>query len=407
MKNFSTKNFQILYNFVSGILLLLFLLIFMGVKIPGIDKVLLSRADYENYLQVTDLLSLKSKIDEQYYSDVDNNLLQEGAIRGMFLSLPDGYSRYLSKEELAQRNLRNKGESIGIGIEIQEINRQYVIVNVLENMPAQRAGLQKGDIIVSVNGIEMNVENYSQILNAIRENKKEFFVFGNLTSIQMIIQRNGESLELIVERELSVESTVEYHIEDKIAIVRISRFTASTYDEFDNALKEILSTDANGMLLDLRGNPGGLVDEATNIAGTFLGKEKIIYYTVNNSEGSKAHYSKIAQKIFLPTVVVMDSKTASASEILIGALKDHNAATIVGNTSFGKGIIQTTFTRIKGDGYQITTSEYLTPNEEKIHKKGINPDIEIDVFLTEDETENFSDAQEDIAILKAKELLLK
>ena len=185
---------QLLYNLISFIALTIFVLLYLGIEIKGIDRILISNDDYSDFQEMKDILVLRNKIEEHYYSEISENLMLEGAIRGMFLSLPDGYSRYFSKEELELKNRRSQGESIGIGIEIQQKYKQFVITDVIENMPADRAGLEEGDIIISVNEYEMNEDNYSQILNSIRENKKDFFLFGDYSKLKMVIQRNGQLL---------------------------------------------------------------------------------------------------------------------------------------------------------------------------------------------------------------------
>lgn len=400
---------QLLYNLISFIALTIFVLLYLGIEIKGIDRILISNDDYSDFQEMKDILVLRNKIEEHYYSEISENLMLEGAIRGMFLSLPDGYSRYFSKEELELKNRRSQGESIGIGIEIQQKYKQFVITDVIENMPADRAGLEEGDIIISVNEYEMNEDNYSQILNSIRENKKDFFLFGDYSKLKMVIQRNGQLLTFEVERELMIEGSVDFEIRDGLGIVRITRFISTTFDDFNAAIREMNRTNMSGLILDLRGNPGGLVDEAAKIAGMFLGKREILYYTTDLSKEEKPHYSGIDKKISCPVVVLVDDKTASAAEILVGALKSHKAATIIGTTTFGKGIIQTTFTRVNGDGYQITTSEYLTPEKESIHKKGIKPDIDLFSELVTESEEISPDAPTeeltDVPLMKAKELL--
>lgn len=357
--------------------------IFLGMLILGLDiriagKAIIDNKEYEDFKQIKEIIDFYENIDREYYKDIDRKLITEGAIRGMFAILPDGYSRYFSEEELDSKKLRDKGESIGIGIKIQRNkNKEFIIVDVIEGRPAEKAGLLVGDKILSVNDIELNDQSYEDVIFSLKNQSKEFFLFGKYVQAKIIISRDGEKYEFLVDRDLVVEQSVNYQLLDEIGYIKIERFIETTYEDYIKVLNELNKKNIDQIILDLRGNPGGLVNEAAKIAGSIIGKNKIVYYTNSKNEDLKEHKSSTDKKIGFEIIVLVDEKSASSSEILVGAIQDHQAAKIVGATTFGKGIIQTTYSRLNGDGYQITTSEYLTPNKKEIHNKGIKPDIEL------------------------------
>lgn len=374
----SQKALMLITSAISLIAVILCLMIVAGIDVKICNRAIISSEEYENFKDLKEIISLYEEIDRDYYQEIDRRSVSEGAIRGMFAILPDGYSRYFSKEELASKKLKDKGESIGIGIQLQRNkNKEFVIVDVLKNRPAERAGLRIGDKIISVNDIELNDETYQEVLNSLKDQSKEYILFGKYIQAKIIILRNNEELIFYVDRDTVFEKSVEYNIEGDIGYIKINRFIETTFNDYSDAIEVAYKNDIKKLILDLRDNPGGLVDEASKIAGSIIGKNKVIYYTNSKKEKLKEHKSSTDKKYDFDIILLTNENSASASEILVGALKDYESAKIIGTTTFGKGIIQTTYSRLRGDGYQITTSEYLTPNKNEIHKKGIRPDIEI------------------------------
>lgn len=374
----SQKALMLITSAISLIAVILCLMIVAGIDVKICNRAIISSEEYENFKDLKEIISLYEEIDRDYYQEIDRRSVSEGAIRGMFAILPDGYSRYFSKEELASKKLKDKGESIGIGIQLQRNkNKEFVIVDVLKNRPAEKAGLMIGDKIISVNDIELNDETYQEVLNSLKDQSKEYILFGKYIQAKIIILRNNEELIFYVDRDTVFEKSVEYNIEGDIGYIKINRFIETTFNDYSDAIEVAYKNDIKKLILDLRDNPGGLVDEASKIAGSIIGKNKVIYYTNSKKEKLKEHKSSTDKKYDFDIILLTNENSASASEILVGALKDYESAKIIGTTTFGKGIIQTTYSRLRGDGYQITTSEYLTPNKNEIHKKGIRPDIEI------------------------------
>lgn len=383
---------------LSSVFIILIVLIFLEIDFSFIGIGVVNQKEYESYRMLKEISTFDKIIQEKYYQSVDHDALMEGAIRGMFASLPDGYSRYYTEEELAIKKQRDQGEYVGIGVELTKArSNEYMISKVLSGRPAEEAGLQVGDIILSVNGVELNDDNYIQVLSILRSPDREFPFLGDYTKVEMTIKRGADTLEFLVSRDLNLEYSVESDILTDIGYIRIDRFMDSTHTDFKNALVELHKQKISKLIIDLRDNPGGLVVQASDIAGLLLGDDKIIYYTKSKGIERIPHYSNISKQYHFDIVVLVNEKTASAAEILAAALKDHKAATILGEQTFGKGIIQTTFTRFEKDGYQITTSEYLTPIGDTIHKKGITPDV----LIENDEAGEASD----LMLEKAKELL--
>lgn len=374
----SQKYLLLLTSAISLAAISFFILLITGIDLKIANRAIINSNEYESFKDLKEIIALYEKIDEEYYKEIDKSLLSEGAVRGMFAILPDGYSRYYSKEELESKKLRDKGGSIGIGIKIQRNkNKEFVIIEVIDERPAAKAGLMVGDKILSVNDIELSDDSYEEVLLSLKNQNKEYLLFGNYIQAKIIVRRDGKTLEFLVDRDLVVERSVSVEVYDNIGYIKIDRFIETTYDDYFEAISRLNKENIDKLILDLRANPGGLVDEASKIAGSIVGKNKVVYYTNSKKEELKEHRSQTDKKFSFDIVLLVDEKSASSSEILAGALKDHGSVRIVGTTTFGKGIIQTTFSRLGGDGYQITTSEYLTPNKDPIHKIGVKPHREL------------------------------
>lgn len=360
----------------SLISLLIFSLILAGVDIRILNKAIISSQDYNYYKELREIIHYRTMIENKYYVQTDPQSIKFGAIRGMFDSLPDGYSRYYTKEELEEKNRRDDGESIGIGVQIQRTkNKEFIVVHVEAGRPAEAAGIEIGDQIVSVNDIPISDENYKEVLSSLRSDSKEYGFFGKYTKAKIIVLREGKEMEFLVDRDVHTDVSVNSQLMGDIGYIQIKYFINTTYEDYTKALQEFHKQGIHKLIIDLRDNPGGLVNEARKIAGTLVGKQNI-YFTHSRLEEMKEHPSEIDKKYDFDVILLVNEYSASSSELLSGALKDYGAATLVGTTTFGKGIIQTTYTNMGGDGYQITTNEYLTPKKNTIHKIGIKPDHE-------------------------------
>ncbi len=288
------------------------------------------------------------------------------AINSMIASLDDSYSKFMSKEEFSAQTSAINSKLYGIGINIASISGKIYIANVIENAPAYNQGVRSGDIILKVNGIDVSGQSIYHVAQLIRGD-----INANLT---LELLRGTERFEKTVRREEIKVKTIDYKkITDDIGYIRISSFIGiDTSKEFVIALNRL--KDSKGLILDLRGNSGGLFQNAIVISNLFLKKGDIV--NVIARQGKKNTYSASDDGCIYdnPLVVLIDGTSASASEILSSALKDNNRATLIGTKTYGKGLVQKVFSMPNKSGMNLTIARYLTPNGIDINKTGINPD---------------------------------
>lgn len=348
------------------------------------------------------LESFKAVLQQKYIGEIDEDKLIEGAIKGYVAGLGDPYTEYLTKEEMEEFTEETSSEYVGIGVYVSNNikDNTILIVGIMKESPAQQAGLQAGDVIEKVDDVEYTGEQLNDATKVLKGKEG--------TDVKVTILRDGKELDITVTRKkITVEHVASQMLDNKIAYIQIDSFDSGVAKAFKEQITYLKNDGASGIIIDLRSNGGGLVDEATDVADLFLNKDETILITKGKEEGEQITKSKnnpIIQDI--PVVVLVDGGTASASEILAGALKDKYGATIVGKNTYGKGVIQALYTLSDGSGLKITTDEYFTPNHNEINKVGIKPDVEVDLTKNEEgyyETGMDKDAQ----ILKAIEILKK
>lgn len=339
----------------------------------------------------------KQKLQESYYEDVDDETILDGMLNGMMLSVGDPYTCYYTKEEMEEMAESMSGTFQGIGAYLQADSEvgYAKITGVMNGSPASEAGLQAEDYIVLVDGEDMFQKDLNYIVSKVRGPEG--------TTVMLTLNRSGEKVEIEVERrEIETESVTYELVEGNIAYVRIAEFTEVTSDQFKKALAQFEADGAEGMLIDLRGNPGGNLTAVVDVCDQILPRGLIVYTEDKYGEG-KRYSSSGGNEFEKPLVVLIDGASASASEIMAGAIKDYGIGELVGTNTFGKGIVQTVFQYSDGSGGKLTVSRYFTPNGVNIHKVGIAPDVEIpfdsEAYL-EDETDNQYD--EAIRILQEK-----
>lgn len=340
------------------------------------------------------LKSFRNVIDTYYIGDIEESKLLDGAIKGYVDGLGDEYSEYMTKEEWEEYQTAALGNYVGIGIYMGTDKDGNTIVSApIKDSPAEKAGIKTEDIIVEVDG-----ENVLGVDSALIATK----IKGEAnTKVHLKIARGTEYLEFdIIREEIKI-----YHVETEIKNGNVGYMSLYTFDtgsaeEVQKAIKDLESKGAKKFILDLRYNGGGLVDEALKIANLFIPKNKDVLITVD-SQGNRVVTKTENDNITnAELVVLVNEYSASASEILSGALKDNGRAKIVGTKTFGKGVIQNVFSLFDGSVLKLTVAEYFTPNETKINKEGIVPDIEVELEKVEKE-EDFVDTQ----LNKALEIL--
>lgn len=354
--------------------------------------------------EATDLEKSISKfkkiIDEYYLGDVDEEKLKEGALKGYIEAIGDEYTEYYTKEEMDSFEEDTLGNFTGIGIYMVKDTENNVIkvLTPIEGTPAYNAGIQPGDIISKVDGVEYTGEQMTEAANKIK---------GEVgTTVKLGIIRGTESLELEIKREnIKINHVESKTLDNNIGYLKLSTFDEGCADEFKQKYDELnANKNIKALVVDLRNNGGGLVEEALNIADYFTDKDSKLLITVDKKEKEEIRKAKQSKYINVPVIVLINENTASASEILAGALRDNGIAKIVGTKSYGKGVIQEVLTLQDGTGIKITTNEYFTPNKTKINKVGIEPDETVNLPET---VKNVLTVEEkdDTQLQKAQELL--
>lgn len=315
---------------------------------------------------------LENTIQEYFWQDVSAEQLEEGAYKGILESLDDPYSVYYTKEELIQLQQETEGIYYGIGAYIsQNTDAGYVqISKVIKNTPAEESGLLQGDYIYQVDGEDMLDKESTYVVSRIKGKEG--------TSVTITVLREGEAepLDIEVERRKIESPTVEYEmLENGMAYIQIVEFDLVTTAQFEKAYRQAKADGMKGLILDLRSNPGGNLSTVCDIARMILPKGLIVY--TEDKYGERVEYTcDGSNEIEVPLVVLTNGYSASASEILAGAVKDYGIGTLVGTTTFGKGIVQKVINLSDHSAVKLTVSNYFTPNGNNIHKIGVSPDIE-------------------------------
>ena len=343
----------------------------------------------------------KTLIDKYYLGEVDENALKEGAIKGYIEALGDPYTEYISAEDMKEYTENLLGNFVGIGIYMvkdEDVDRVQIL-SPIKNTPAEKAGLQPGDYIIKVDGVEYKGSEMSKVAEVVKGEEG--------TTVKLEILRGTETLEFEIKREKIVTNPVlSKTLSNNIGYIEISSFDEDTAKQFKEEFKKLQEQNIKSLVIDLRNNGGGIVDEAIDIADCIADKGSTLLITTDKNSKEKETKAKQDPIINMPIVILVNENTASASEILSGALKDLNKATLIGTKTYGKGVIQGVMTLSDGSGLKITTEEYMTPNREKINKKGIEPNEEVKLPDTVKNVMNVKE-EEDTQLKKAIEELSK
>ena len=359
-----------------------------GIIIYNNNKVVLGGADWIKDEALQEFLKIYNSLDEDYYEDINKTEMVDAAISAMVDYLGEEYSIYLNQNETDNLSDQLSGKFTGIGVSIGVGN---TIVKVYEDTPASRAGIEANDVIININGTDTEGKTTAEVANMIDKTKEN----------TIIVNRNGEELNFQVTPESINEplTTTTYQRNDQnIGYIYVEAFTNTVGEEFKKSLEELESLNINSLIIDLRGNTGGYLKGATDIASMFVEKGKVLYM-LENKDSKESYYDETNERRNLPVIVLINGGSASASEVLAGALKDSYGATLVGKLSYGKGKVQQTNKLEDGSMVKYTIARWLRPNGECIDEIGIQPDYEVE--LEQDEEGNFIDTQ----LEKALELL--
>ena len=341
---------------------------------------------------------IEELINAYYLDEIDGQKVEDTMYTGMVAGLEDPYSVYYSKEELESMEESISGAYSGIGATLTQDpdTGELSVVSCFDGTPAQEAGLQPGDVITGWNGKSVEGIELSELVSKIKTDPEE--------QLTLEIERDGETLEVeLTRREVQIP-TVEYEmLDNQIGYIRLVEFDEVTADQFKEALEDLENQNMEKLIIDVRNNPGGVLQVVCDMLDQLL-PEGMIVYTEDKNGNRKEYTSDEEHQFTKPLAVLANENSASASEIFAGAIQDYGIGTIVGTTTFGKGIVQRTFYLSDGTGVKLTVAKYYTPKGHDIHKKGITSDVEIEL---DEELKNQSSIshEEDNQLQKAIEVL--
>ena len=321
------------------------------------------------------LSEIKSKVDDIYIGDIDEKKMQEGALEGYVAALGDEYTEYLTEDEVEALMQDVNGSYVGVGLYIAQNaeTNEIIVVGVIEDSPANKAGILVGDIVKKVDNVEYTGENLTEASSNMKGKEG--------TKVKVTVVRDNEEIDFnIIREKIKFKCVKSELLDNKIGYIKISSFDGGCADDFKRAYQELSSKGINSLIIDLRNNGGGLVDQSLDIAEMIVPKGSKMLITTDKSGKEEDSISKKDPIINVPIAILVNEYTASASEILTAAIRENTNATVIGTQTFGKGIIQGIFLfDDEKTGMKITMQEYFTPKHNKLHKIGIKPDIELEL----------------------------
>ncbi len=405
LEELNLKNNKILLKKYLTFFLVVFL--FLGVFFLGFKKGQKNPATFSNNVSLTQAtienknFPTNSKVDFSLFwkvwnlvkkKHIDSDKLNAqkmvyGAINGMLKATGDPYTDFFNPQESKDFSQSIEGSFEGIGAELGIKDKILTVITPLDGSPAQKAGLRTGDKIIKVNGKMVTDLSIDQAVDLIRGKK------GTVVKLTVISKGEEKTKEISITRDVIELKSVSVKFEkDKIAYIRITQFSENTDREFNVVMNKVILAGSKGIVLDLRNNPGGLLNKAVAIASRMIPKGKVVVSEENSDGKTESLYTSGGDKLSsLPMVVLINEGSASAAEILSGALRDDRGIILIGKTSFGKGSVQQLMNLPGGSSVKITIAKWLTPNGDYIMKKGIKPDIKVKMTL--DDYKNKRDPQ--------------
>ncbi len=355
------------------------------------------------FTQYMKMNQVKKILDKYYITPLDDENILEGGVRGIVASLNDPYSRYMDKDEFAEMSEETSSSYAGIGVvvTVDPKDNLITVISPFEDSPGEKAGILPGDKIIKVDGQEVWGDTLNEAVKMLKGPPK--------TEVMVTIMRAGllEPKEVEIIRDTITLITVKHEvIDDNIGYIRITRFSETTSEEFDEALDALYAQNINGLIIDLRNNPGGLLDEVVEVADRLV-PEGTVVYMEDRAKHRKDLYSD-AEEIEIPLAILVNEASASASEVLSGAVRDYEKGLLVGTKTFGKGVVQTVIPLGDGSAISITTSKYYSPNGISIHGIGIEPDVlvelptELRMSITKIEEDDDVQLQKAIEVVKTE-----
>lgn len=342
---------------------------------------------------------LAKYMDLYYYEEYDEQKIRDAILAGEMAGLGDPYSVYYTAEEFADQQVDTSGVYYGIGAGLTQdpTTMQVTVIKIYEGTPSEEAGMKKDDIIETVDDIDATSMELTELVRKIRGEEG--------TSVHIKVYRPSEEKELefdVERRNVELPSVTGKMLQDGIAYIQISEFQKNTATQFEKILDGLVDEGMQSMIIDVRSNPGGMLSAVVQILDDILPEGTVVY--TQDKYGNREDYTSEVSCMDYPIAVLMDEHSASASEIFAGAIKDYDYGTLIGTTTFGKGIVQTVFPLSDGDALKITTAKYYTPDGDYIHGKGIEPDIELEYEYSGSKEEEYS-TDYDNQVQKAIEVL--
>ena len=393
------RKYQVKVKIIIAIVLTM--LITMCVSVFVYDRYLASKGllinSYEGSKDVSDSLDeLRTILEATYKGELNSDEMKQAALKGYVEGVGDPYTEYMTREEWEDLQT-SLSDFVGIGVYLSEVRGSGITVvtgTISEETPAAKVGIKPGDIIKEVNSEDVSTKGVEYVSSKVKGPEG--------SKVKVKVLRGEDELTFDVERAAIKVYEIKSEMLENIGYIDFDSFTDTSADEFENAYKALKNKGAKSLIVDLRDNTGGYVQSALNIADLFVNKDEKLLITEDKDGERTINYSKHGKTINMPVVVLVNEYSASASEILTGILKDYDVATIVGTRTYGKGVIQNVYPKVLGGALKVTTAEYFTPKENKIHKVGIEPDEEVQLDKTIDTLtrENDNQLQKAIDLLK-------
>lgn len=334
-------------------------------------KVLITKTQYDQVMKFQKMFAIENQLYKYYDGTIDETALSEGAIKGMTAALNDPYTVFMNKKEYSDFNTQTQGNYSGVGLQVQDKDNKIYIVSVFEDSPAKKGGVLPKDIILKVNGTDVTGADMDKAVSMMKGTD------GTPVTLDLYRDGKGEFSVTVNRAKINMKTITGEMIGSNIGYIQVTMFDENTATNFKKELDALKASGMKALILDLRGNPGGLLNECVDMASNFVQKDKVIVSTIDKYNTKKNYNSTGGDYVGLPMVILTDEGTASASEILSGAIKDYKLGTLVGAKTFGKGVVQSIIETGDGTALKVTISKYYTPNGVNIQHIGINPDVVI------------------------------
>lgn len=365
------------------------------------EKVLIDKEEMQRYRSLEEefgeVVSLQELVGQQFYKDTGSVDFKTGLKRSLFQSLEDPYSVYFDAKEFKSFNEMNEGTYGGIGVIVSPGEDGLItVVSPIEETPGARAGLISGDKILKVDGVEVFGEKIDEAVSKMKGQP------GTVVTLTLLKKGNEQTDVKITREQIIMKSAKSEMLADGIGYLKLNVFDEKAATEFKTHLDALASQNAKGLIIDLRNNPGGSLDQCVEISDMLLGEQTIV--STRDRAGNEDVEKSDPRKVTVPYVLLVNEGSASASEILTGAVKDTKSGTVIGTKTFGKGLVQAVNSLPDGGGYKITVAQYFTPNGSYIHGKGIEPDIVVELPEALQEKQDMTH-EEDPQFQKALEII--